>query len=118
MTSWHYSRSCRTASIRSGRAGGLAGELASPWNCFNYIGINTHWSFVGSFHHGIVPAVVTAVVMAHPWAQAGSYNLASTVLPMQRISSSCGLTGYLVVTAFLDVLPPTTRRRRARFCSD
>jgi protein-export membrane protein SecD len=27
MTSWHYSRSCRTASIRSGRAGGLAGEL-------------------------------------------------------------------------------------------
>jgi hypothetical protein len=27
MTSWPYSRSCRTASIRSGRAGGLAGEL-------------------------------------------------------------------------------------------
>jgi len=27
MTSWLYSRSCRTASIRSGRAGGLAGEL-------------------------------------------------------------------------------------------
>jgi hypothetical protein len=30
MTSWLYSRSCRTASIRSGRAGGLAGELAIP----------------------------------------------------------------------------------------
>ena len=29
MTSWLYSRSCRTASIRSGRAGGLAGELAN-----------------------------------------------------------------------------------------
>jgi hypothetical protein len=29
MTSWPYSRSCRTASIRSGRAGGLAGELAA-----------------------------------------------------------------------------------------
>ena len=28
MTSWPYSRSCRTASIRSGRAGGLAGELS------------------------------------------------------------------------------------------
>jgi hypothetical protein len=27
MTSWPYSRKCRTASIRSGRAGGLAGEL-------------------------------------------------------------------------------------------
>ena len=27
MTSWRYSKSCRTASIRSGRAGGLAGEL-------------------------------------------------------------------------------------------
>ena len=27
MTSWPYSRSCRTASIRSGRAGGLAEEL-------------------------------------------------------------------------------------------
>jgi hypothetical protein len=30
MTSWPYSRSCRTASIRSGRAGGLAGELSQP----------------------------------------------------------------------------------------
>ena len=29
MTSWPYSRSCRTASIRSGIAGGLAGELRS-----------------------------------------------------------------------------------------
>src|SRR5215470_407819 len=27
MTSWPYSQSCRTASIRSGRAGGLAGEV-------------------------------------------------------------------------------------------
>jgi hypothetical protein len=27
MTSWPYSRSCRTVSIGSGRAGGLAGEL-------------------------------------------------------------------------------------------
>jgi hypothetical protein len=27
MTLWPYSRSCRTASIRSGIAGGLAGEL-------------------------------------------------------------------------------------------
>jgi len=27
MISSYYSRSCRTASIRSGRAGGLAGEL-------------------------------------------------------------------------------------------
>ena len=27
MTSWPYSRSCRTASIRSGRAGGLAGKV-------------------------------------------------------------------------------------------
>src|SRR5215470_12537701 len=30
MTSWPYSQSCRTASIRSGRAGGLAGELERP----------------------------------------------------------------------------------------
>jgi hypothetical protein len=29
MISWSYSRSRRTASIRSGRAGGLAGELAA-----------------------------------------------------------------------------------------
>jgi hypothetical protein len=52
----------------------------------------SHWSFVGSFHHGIVPAVVTAVVVAHPWAQAGSYNLAST--------SSRGPTGYLGYDSF------------------
>jgi len=52
----------------------------------------SHWSFVGSFHHGIVPAVVTAVVMAHPWAQAGSYNLAST--------SSRGLISYLGYDSF------------------
>jgi hypothetical protein len=31
MTSWPYSRSCRTASIRSGRAAGLAGELVIYW---------------------------------------------------------------------------------------
>jgi len=34
MTSWPYSRSCRTASIRSGRAGGLAGELVAAWSAF------------------------------------------------------------------------------------
>src|SRR5215471_7886176 len=39
----------------------------------------SHWSFVGSFHHGVVPAVVTAVVMAHPWSQAGSITYAKTV---------------------------------------
>src|SRR5215467_3074439 len=75
----------------------------------------SHWSFVGSFHHGIVPAVVTAVVMAHPWAQAGSYNLASTVLSnkeIHRMFSSRGLTGYLGYDSFSDVLPLTTGQRR------
>jgi hypothetical protein len=37
------------------------------------------------------------VGMAHPWAQA---DLASTVLPMQRVSSSRGLTGYLDHNSF------------------
>src|SRR6516162_9246092 len=73
----------------------------------------SHWSFVGSFHHGIVPAVA-ALVMAHPWAQAGSYNLASTVLSNKEIhwmSSSRGLTGYLGYDSFLDVLPPGSPTR-------
>jgi hypothetical protein len=35
MTSWPYSRKCRTASIRSGRAGGLAGELG-PQELLSY----------------------------------------------------------------------------------
>jgi hypothetical protein len=33
MTSWPYSRSCRTASIRSGKAGGFAGELLVSLRC-------------------------------------------------------------------------------------